>query len=172
MNDPKELTTKALRGTLSEAEKQEWEELLRRSPDLRAEFAEEAALSHLLEQLPNAPISSNFTSLVVQAAMLEPRPRPGFLSRFRLPYLRPEFSRGVALLVILSGLGLTVGYQYKKSQRTELSRSVRSFAEVASVIASDKTPPEQLFQDFEAIQRLSLPAEGELDMELLVALQK
>jgi hypothetical protein len=43
---------------------------------------------------------------------------------------------------------------------------------MASAIGSGKTWPEQLFQDFDAVERLPVTTEGDLDMELMVALQK
>ena len=57
------------------------------------------------------------------------------------------------------------------SNRQEIARSIASFSQVASAM-SPKEKPALVFRDFEAIQRLAAPADSELDLELLVALQK
>jgi hypothetical protein len=173
MKDPdtQEFVTKALRGTLTEAERRQWEQLLQNDAALRERFAEEAALERMLDDLPDVPISSNFTALVLQAAVRESQTE-GPHSRIRLPLFRSVLARLAAGLVMFTLLAVLVGYQYRKSERADMAERVRSFTGIASAIGSEKTPPEELFQDFDAIRRLSLPAEGELDMELLFALQK
>ena len=52
-----------------------------------------------------------------------------------------------------------------------MARSVGSFTQVASALSPEQKPG-LAFEDFEAIQRYSLPSESELDLELLAALQK
>jgi hypothetical protein len=70
------------------------------------------------------------------------------------------------VLLIASGLL----FQYKRTSRAEIARSVGAFTEVASALGSASTT--EVFQEFDALRNLSLPAESELDLELLVALQK
>lgn len=158
---------RALRNQLSDAEKERWEELLRADSSLRDEFVEESALQRALDALPNVPISSNFTSLVVQAATSEARPHSSW--RFRWPIVRLAF--GSAALLVLGSTAL-VNYRNHHLRQEEMALNVRSFSEFTSAVTSSKTAPEEVLQNFEAIERLSLPADGELDMELLVALQK
>jgi len=169
--DSGDLIAKALRDKLSAAEKHEWTRLLEQDPELRATFAEEQALEQALEALPDVPISSNFTALTVQAAMRQERPRRGFW-QISLPFLHATFGRAVALLVGVCAVGIAVGVRYQHSERADMAQKVRSFTEVASVIRPEKARPEELFQNFEAIQRLPAAAEGDVDMELLLALQK
>src|SRR6476659_8125362 len=93
--DKGDLIAKALRDNLSEAEKNEWEQLLQKDAACRDMFAEEQALDRVLDRLPDVPISSNFTALTVQAAMREARPaKVGWL--FRLPVLRTTFAQALA----------------------------------------------------------------------------
>jgi hypothetical protein len=87
-------------------------------------------------------------------------------------WFRFRFARvavGLAAVVAAGFFGLL---QYREAEREQIARSVSAFTEVASAIGSEQTPPVAMFQDFEAIQKLSIPQETELDLELLFALQK
>jgi hypothetical protein len=172
MNRPEErdLIAKALRDSLSEAEKHEWQQLLESDAELRGRFGEELALDRALEQLPDVKLSSNFTSLAVQAALREPKQRKRW--SFPLPWLQPVFARVAAGLIMISVLGISIAHYYRKAERADMALGVRSFTEVASALGNNHAPAAEVFQNFEAIQRLSMPSEGDLDMELLVALQK
>ena len=169
--DKGDLIAKALRDSLSEAEKNQWERLLEDDPDTRNAFAEEQALDRVLDRLPDVPISTNFTALTLQAAMREPRPAKSFWL-FRLSIFRSTFAQAAAAFVAICAIGLAVGVRYHNSQQADLALKVRSFTEVASVIGSDKVRPEELFQNFDAIRALPTVAENDVDLELLVALQK
>jgi anti-sigma factor RsiW len=171
MNRPErgDLIAKALRDELSAAEKHEWTRLLEQDPELRATFAEEQALEHALEALPNVPISSNFTARTLQAALREERPvRRAWTNPLEL--LHATFARAVAVAVGVCAVGVAVAVRYQHNERADMALKVRSFTEVASVMGSKKTS--ELFQNFEAIQRLPAGSEGDVDLELLVALQK
>jgi hypothetical protein len=167
------LLNKAVRKSLSEPEEKRWEEMLAGDAALREEFAEELALERALEALPNAPISSNFTSLVVQAALRAERDpeRASTRAAWRIQWPWLRFVPAVAVFLLVGSGGL-LGYRNHLAKREEMALNVRSFTEVASVVAASEQSPADVFQNFEAIQRLSLPADGDLDMELLVALQK
>jgi hypothetical protein len=144
---------------------------LKANPGLRAAFEEEKGLEDLLTRLPDFPVSTNFTSLVLQRAEMEGRPS----SRKRppiFPWFRFAFARVATGLVAISVLGLTIVHQYHKSQQAEMAENVRSFTGAASVMVSEQALPVQLLQDFDTIQRLPPPARSDLDLELLVALQK
>src|SRR4051812_35303668 len=136
MNRPEsgDLIARALREKLSAAENHEWTRLLEQDPELRAAFAEEQALEHALEALPDVPISSNFTALTVQAATRQQRPGRKFWG-MSLPFLHATFARAVALLVGISAVGIAVGVHHNNSQRKEIAQKVRSFTEVASVMS-------------------------------------
>jgi hypothetical protein len=168
-SDKEDLLTKALREELTAAEKQRWDELLLGDAPLREQFAEEVELERALSMLPNVPISSNFTALTVRAALRE-EPRSKTKASFLARLFR--FAPAAAALAVLLSAALFYGYRNHSAKRAEMAVNVRSFSEVASVMAASKTPPAEVFQNFDAIQRLSLPADNELDMELLVALQK
>lgn len=169
-NDPGELIAKALKGELSGAEQRQFEQQLRDDPALRAAVEEEQRLNHLIGRLPNVPISTNFTSLVLRAVRQAERKPAHHEGRFGWP--RWGFARVAAGLAAALLVGVIGVQQYRQSQQSQVAQSVSAFTEVASVIGSEGTPPPEVFQDFEAIQRLSIPHEPELDLELLFALQK
>jgi anti-sigma factor RsiW len=166
-HEKQELLAQALRKNLSAAEKVRWEECLREDPGLRENFAEESALQNALESLPDAPLSSNFTARVLGAALREAREQAPW---WKLKWTWIRLAPGVAVALLLAA-GL-VGYRNHVVKNAEMVAKVRSFSEVAAAMAASETPPEEVFQNFEAIQRLSFPVDGDLDLELLVALQK
>lgn len=167
--DPNGLIRRALKKGLSQEEQGQFAQRLRDDPEFRRQYEEERGLESLLARLPDAPVSTNFTSLVLQAVRAEQRKPASSGGRFH--WLRFKFTRvavGLATVAVAALVGLK---QYQKSERQELARSVTAFTEVASVMGSRQTPTAEVFRDFEAIHRLSIPQE-ELDLELLVALQK
>ena len=83
-----------------------------------------------------------------------------------------RFVRVAAATLALAMMGILGLQQYRNAQRSQMAQSLSAFTEVASVIGSEETPSPAMFRDFEAIEKLSLPREPELDMELLLALQK
>jgi hypothetical protein len=170
MKDPTshELIARALRRELTAAEQQNFERILRQDGEFRAEWEIEQSLEKALDNLPNAPVSSNFTSLVLQAALRE-EPREAVTGRnwFQMAYAK--LAAGLAFVAVVS---LVLVQNRESAKRQDLAQTVNAFHQVASAVTADQNPPTEVFQNFEAIQRLSLPAESELDMELLVALQK
>lgn len=171
-HDIDELLQRALRGNLAPDEQALWDKLLAADPPLRSRFEEESLLNRML-RLPDAPLSTNFTALTVQAARRatpEPPARTPWL--FGLPGFRTAFARVATSLALLAILGATAALQYRQSARADVARSAGAFAEIANALSTGPVPPVELFRDFEAIQSLTLPDPGEVDMELLVALQK
>ena len=167
MNDPvyNELRDLAARRRLTPAEQSRLETWLATHPETHAEWEQEAALDRLLRQLPPAPVSSNFTSLVLQSLDAEERAaaRAAQTTPWRLSW-RNIFSPRVASVGLLLALGVAGAFEYRIYTRTQLARGVR---DVSSVVAL--TGPDVL-QDFEAIHELpAAPAKADLD--LLAALQ-
>src|SRR5436190_9837367 len=101
-----ELLEEALSGKLSSEQKKRFESLLSAHPDLRKEWEDELLLNTVLSRLPDVPVTSNFTSLVLQAAQRETKPSAGrfFWPRFSWVY-------GAATAVIVLSLGLA-GFKY------------------------------------------------------------
>jgi len=168
-NEIQELLTRALRGELSPAELREFERRIESDPALRDAYEQERALEHVLERLPNVPVSTNFTSLVMQSIRAEGRQTT--LVTTSKPWFRFRLARVATGLAVVTVAGVLSIQQYRKAEQQEMARSVASFGEVASAL-NQPDSPHLVFRDFETIQRYPMPAESELDLELLVALQK
>ena len=166
-NEMNELLTRALRGELSASEKREFDRRLESEPALREAWLLEQNLERALGRLPNIPVSSNFTSLVLQSVRSEQSSSPAS----RAGWFRVRFPRLATGLAVVALTGFLTLHQYRRAQDQEMARSVGSFTQVASALSPEQRPG-LAFQDFEAIQRYSLPSESELDLELLAALQK
>lgn len=165
--DDNDLIAKGLRGHLTGPERADLDRRLQADDSFRESYDTERSLDHLLERLPNVPVSTNFTSLVMQAARSESKQR----RPSGLPWLRLSFSRLAAGLAVFAVAGGLTVHQYRSVQRQEMVRSLESFTEVATTMSPEQRPG-LVFQDFETIQKYPIPSDNELDMELLVALQK
>jgi anti-sigma factor RsiW len=161
-----DLILRALRDELTEEDRATFEQLLSRDPAFRADWASERALDRAISTLPNAPLSSNFTARVLQLASLPEAPAAPARARVRWPILR--WTGAMAAILVLA---LTAARHQHTTAQRQLAENVNIFREVASVI-SPELPPTEVFANFDSIQRLSIPAESEMDMELLLALQQ
>lgn len=159
------LIARAVRGELTEAERQELDRLLAEDGTLREDWRLERAL----HELPEPPVSTNFTSLVLQAVLKGERGADGRKSAPKIRWAWIRLAAGFAAVAVI-GIA-TLRYEHA-SERRELATTVNAFTEAASVVGFDQVPPTEILADFDAIQRLSLPAESELDLELLAALEK
>ena len=118
--------------------------------EAQQDWDRETALNQVLLNLPDIPLSSNFTARVLQAVELDDlRAHRASRSNPWLARLRswvPRFA--VAGLVI--GLG-GLGYQrYHLHTLSEKAGSVKLVTELASTL-----PDVQMWQDFDAIAKLS-----------------
>ena len=177
MNEPRnddleDLISRALRGKLTSEEQARFDQRLATDVRLRETFEEERALEKLLDRRASVPVPSNFTALVLQSLHAQSQTQPSIeLSRQR-GWFRFTFARVSTALTAVAVAGFLALQQYREAQQSEMARTVSAFTEVASAIGAEKVPATTVFQDFEAIRHLSLPAEAEMDLELLVALQK
>jgi anti-sigma factor RsiW len=159
------------RRPLSPAEQSELESFLVLHPEQRENWEQETALTQLLVDLPEAPLSAGFTSRVLDAAGLaHGRLRPAFpyFRWLRLP--RPALGfAGVALALALGVAGLMIQNQRAQAR---LAHSVADLSRQIELAASaTELPAIQLLQDFEAIYRLDQPHPPLADEDLLAALQ-
>ncbi|MHC1765996.1 MAG: anti-sigma factor [Verrucomicrobiia bacterium] len=149
------------RGQLTTAEQAEADAFLARHPECRAEWEEELSLSGLLRQVPDVPVSSNFTARVIDACHQSER-RPARARAVGTGWSRwlPRFAAGTAAL----GLAVLSYYQHQLAERRELAQNL---AEVAQLPGGASI---ELLQDFEAIQKLNY-VPTDVDRELIAALQ-
>lgn len=136
-------------------------------PEAQSEWEEEAALTACLRQLPDAPLASNFTAQVLEAARAEKRTAErgsdaiGWWATLRR--LLPRVA-GAALTVLLVGVAL---HQHRTQQRAQLGRSLVEFSSVATAL-----PAPEVLQDFDAIHTLRYVPAAASDEDLLLVLQR
>ena len=132
-------------------------------PDKQAEWELEQSLSEQLRHLSNAPLSSNFTSQVMQAldSELARQEREGVSGRSWLQWLHKLAPRlapvSLALVVAISF------FVYQRSdndhQRLQHARAIES---VVSVAEADQVPNHEILADFEVIEKLPFASDDDL----------
>jgi anti-sigma factor RsiW len=158
------------RRPLAAPEQSQLEQFLSRHPELRQIWDQEDALTRLLVQLPEPPLSNNFTAKVLKATARS-APRPGrafpFLDWLRLP--RPALGFAAALITLTAVIiGLLL---HQDRAQAQMAHSVADLSWKIELAASaTDLPPVQFLQDFEAIYRLDAP-QPLADEELLAALE-
>jgi anti-sigma factor RsiW len=154
------------RRSLTDDEQARLDAWLRTHPEAHNEWEAESALNRLLDQLPDAPVASNFTAGILRAMERETAVaarRESVFSRVKQWFWRPAPRVAWALLVVgLLGFGY---HQHQTNVRGEMAKGLSVLANVATL--SDPA----VLQDFEAIERLGKSAPG-VDDELYALLQK
>ena len=167
MNDPvySEFLETVSRRRLTVEEEARLQAYLAVRPELQSAWEQEAGLSRLLEQLPAAPISSNFTAQVLRA--LEAGAGTSDRTAATVWWQRIAWLK-LAPRAAFAGLVLSVGllgyWQQQVSQRAEFARNMAALRGVAGV------PSMEMLKDFDAINRLS-QAPQTADLALLDALR-
>lgn len=178
-HEQNELWEKSLRGRLTPNEKARLETWLAARPDVRADWELEMSLCSAMQQLPDVPVSSNFTSLVMQAVAREERQAEraeaaapnGFVY-----WLRKHFAQLAASTAVVAIAGFLAVQQHggndgaqsttvaNVDSKQEMAKQIKELAVVAPV------PSVDALKDFETIRRMS-QVSAEPDLELLAALQ-
>lgn len=185
----------ALKRPLTLAEEKRLQAYWASHPEAQASWEEEMGLSQLLRQLPDAPLASNFTAQVLQAAERESSRSPLFQPASWWPRRYDwKWAQTVACAALVLSLSLLLYHRHQLSLRAERARSVAAVSSFATLFfggeiavgvaarngpgASAATtaspdallPPLELLENFEAINRLS-QVSPQVDLELLAALQ-
>ena len=162
--DPIEIRLRELgwRRELTDAERTQLRAWLARHPDAQADWEMEEQLSALLNRLSDAPVSSNFTARVMQAAEHEAVSMEREAAKRSAWFLQTLLPR-VAIAVVLVSAGLFVFQRYEATQRAEIARSLVAVSQVESL------PSAAFLEDFEAIRRLG--RKSPVDEELLALMQ-
>lgn len=151
------LLEQSWRRPLTVSEQARLDEWLAAHPEAQPAAEVELALSHLLGQLPDVPVASNFTTLVMQSIDREQAaasPQAVFLASLRGWWRAPAPRLAwVAALVLLGWFGF---HQHQTNIRQDVAKGISVMANVASL-----TDPASL-QDFEAISRLNVSEDDEL----------
>jgi anti-sigma factor RsiW len=153
----RELMEASWRRRLTAAEEARLQAWLATHTDEQARWESETSLSHLLEQLPDVPVASNFTARVLQAVQREtsrPAPRP-FLNVLR-HWLMPRRATGVAWAALAICVTWFALYQAESNTKARRANELAVIGRVAGV--SDPV----VVEDFEAIRRLPYSEDEEL----------
>ena len=140
-------------------------------PDCRAADEIEARLNRLLQRLPDAPLSSNFTARVLSQARLEAGNKAARLWIAGWEWFSDAvWATGAApRLAVAAGvvfLSVLTVNQYRAFARAEVARSVAVVSNLAAL------PSVDVLMHFDAINRLpEIPQSREVDVELLAALK-
>lgn len=155
MTDPvyQTLLETSWRRELTPDEQAQLEAWLSTHPENRAGWQADRALNGFLRQLPNAPLSSNFTAQVLRAAQAEQARRAARSSVFawwedwgRL-FLPKAAWAGVAVLLSVAAV-----QQVRYLNRNRLAH------DLAMIPVGPELPPPEALQDFDAIKLSSLAA--------------
>src|SRR5205823_10645958 len=118
---------------------------------------------------PEAPLSSNFTSLVLRAVEAEseaPAPSGPHWLKSRWSHWWSRLVPRVALGVLACCLGVAIFFQRQNEARNQrFAGNVREFVQVATL------PGPEVFEEFDAIQKLQPPSFASTDDDLLAALR-
>ena len=167
MNDPlpNQLRDLSWRRKLTEAEEAQWRTILAAHPEFQADWEQDTGLSQLLEQLPNVPVASNFTSRVLRAVEREAMgrsPMTTVWSRWRWSSWGWLPKAVVAAFAVSIGL---LGYhQYRVALRAQIAQSLPKVSSVVSL-----SSPE-VWENFHAINQLNRTP-PQADRELLALLK-
>jgi ferric-dicitrate binding protein FerR (iron transport regulator) len=148
MNDPRydKLLESGWRRPLTAGEAAELRAWLAAHPELQPDWETEAELNQVLEHLPEAPVSTNFTARVLQAAEREAAVSRQPRSRWKGMWLSLLPKAAVAGVVL--GLGLISYERHLTMQRAELARTLAVVSDLTTV------PDPELLKDFETIRHL------------------
>ncbi len=122
-------------------------------------------VAELLRQLPDAPLSSNFTAQVLLAVNRQDNRKVssgGWRWWQWFASSRPAYRPAIVGLVVC--LSFFSYHEYRSVERSNRAKSVATVSNIAAV------PSVELLQDFEAIHGLS-HVSTPVDTELLAALQ-
>lgn len=160
-----QLLEAGLQRKLSAAEEAQLQAYFAEHPESQAAWEEEASLNHALRELPNVPLSSNFTAQVLRLAEAERRRAIDLHPAAWWSWIGSlNWTRKAALATTVLAMGLLSYHQYRLSYRAEVVRSVATVSSFATA------PTWEMLQNFEAIHRLEeVPLK--VDVELLAALQ-
>ena len=162
-HDPTETRMRELswRRQLTSAEQAELRVWLEANPEAAAQWQEEAALNELIERLPNAPVSSNFTARVMEE--IEREAAAAERQHAQSPWWQRVLLPRLAFAAIALAAGLFV-YQRNRAVKEE-----RMVAPMIAVSGTKDVLSLEVLQDFDPIAELGPRVQP--DTELLSLLQ-
>jgi anti-sigma factor RsiW len=147
--DSERLAELAWRRSLAPEQQARLREFLATHPEARASWELEAALARALNGLAPAPVSSNFTALVLQAVQRAPA-RSAWRRRLDLASWFPAgWLPRAALAVTMICLSVGTALEYQTLQRQKMARDIASVGALASL------QPVDWLQNFQTIEKLN-----------------
>jgi hypothetical protein len=137
------------RRALTGAERARLREWLAAHPATQESWEADAALNTLLRRLPRAPVSSNFTARVLQAAGRLPA-KPSWRRRLEMfPWFRAGWMPRAALAAAMVCCGALSFHEYMALGRAHQARAVAIVSPLAAL------PPMDWLENFDTINRLN-----------------
>jgi hypothetical protein len=162
-SENQDLAQLAWRCQLAPAEQARLLQLLDAHPHARKQWEYEAALTRGLNGLPPAPVSSNFTALVMQAVQRAPA-RPAWQRWFDLAsWLPAGWMPRLAVGAAMVCLSFVTFREYQILERQKMGRDLANVSRLAAL------PPMEWLQNFDTINRLNRVKVA--DDDLLLVLQ-
>jgi len=147
--DSQELTELAWRQRLTPGEQARLLQHFAAHPQARSEWECEAALTRALNRLPPAPVSSNFTALVIQAVQRAPA-RPAWRRHLDpASWLPAGWRTRVALGATMVCLSFLTVLECQAIQRQRMARDLASVGSLAGL------QPVDCLQNFQTIANLN-----------------
>jgi len=152
----------AWRRALTPVEEVELRAWLAAHPEAQAAWENEIELSRVMSGLPDAPVPSNFTALVLQEAGRQSA------AGERLPAGSPAWWwRVLAPRAVVAALITVLGiFAYRSVQERRAAKRLHLISEI---VRAEPTPSPQALEDLEVIASLSVKPEA--DEELLALMQ-
>lgn len=167
MNDVRkeELIRLSMQRELTAEEESKLESWLAAHPGARAQWEEDRTLSRAIRSLPDVPVSSNFTSRVLQAVDLEDaaETRRGHSARGWFRFLLPRLGWAMAAAALV-----IIGMHYHSTTMQPQPKPEEVLGNLPIDLA--KLPTPDVLADFDAINQLR-QASIMTDDKLLEALQ-
>lgn len=136
------------RQKLTETEANELRALLVAHPEDCQDWEDEGCLSNLLQQLPDAPVPSNFTARVLQEVERKPSPHVRVHFKEWRWWLRAVVPRAVMASLVL-GMGLVAWHYHEVEQRIRLAQNI------AMISKAGPLPSPEVLANFDTIRHLS-----------------
>jgi hypothetical protein len=142
-----ELQERSWRRRLSAADLARARKLLGKQPEAAEELAQEEALSRLLERLPSAPVSSNFTARVL-ASVRDNNAARAAREEEAIPWIFRNWWARWAAGAVMVVVGFFSFQEYHAVHRTQEAQELAAASRLAAL------PPMEWLNDFDTIQRL------------------
>lgn len=143
-------------------------------PEARMDWEAELELTRMLHQLPDAPLSSNFTAQVMRAVERESAAPQARAMRWQLrPAWFRSWASGAAIGTLVAVFAATSFWSHHLQRKAKELSQVANAAPGMEIVGTMSVLPLGAYEDFEAIRHLTYVPSQEVsaDLELLAALQ-